>query len=106
MIANGTVRKLFAVLAEPPPDYRWALYDQDNRVLDPDPVLLPRGGPVYLALLPKRPGYEFPGELADLVRRWRLERVATAQPGLLIYRAAQGEADGSTPLSPPPSPPP
>lgn len=93
VIANGTVRKLFAVLSEEPPDYRWVPYDLDNRVLDPAPALADEDGPTYVALLPKRPGYEFPTELAELVRRLRLRRVATAHSGLLLYRAEPPDAD-------------
>lgn len=91
VIANRQVRKLFAVLDPDQPRYRWIEYERDNRVLDPAPHL---GGeaPVYFAILPKRPGFEFPEVLAELIRRHGLERIPNGRDGLLLYRSPGGAA--------------
>jgi hypothetical protein len=86
LVGSDTVRKLFALLGTDLPSYRWLSYDEYGRTRDLFPALDAIPGDWYLAVLPKRPGYEFTDVLQDYLRRFRMIRIETAAPALLLYK--------------------
>ncbi len=100
VVGNSTVRKLFAELGAPTPVYQWLPYDLAGVIQDLGPQLEAHHDEWYLAVLPKRPGFEFPGILARYVRTYRPEIIETEAPGLILYLV-----EGRDPGHPPPSPP-
>lgn len=93
VVGNSTLRKLFAILDSDLPPYRWIAYDREGEVIGPaalDRALAasPDGAERwYLAVLPKRPGYEFPFELRETIRRYHMIPIQTPAPDLILYRS-------------------
>jgi hypothetical protein len=86
IVGNYPIEKLFAVPWPGLPDYRWEHYESRGTADSPDSIRS-EGRPWYLALLPKTPGSERPELLQQYVTRYRMTRVPTAHPTLILYRA-------------------
>lgn len=88
ILSDSTVRKLFAGLGSDLPTYRWIPYDRDGAPLDQSRVLDGLREPWYLAVLPRRPGYEFPETLIGILSRYRMTPVESGTANLLLYQAS------------------
>lgn len=88
VVANGAVRKLFASLDATPPYYRWLPYDFDGKTPDWGDAIAAETGDWYLAILPKRPGNEFPRVLDRYLRSYEAERIEAGAIRLILYRMA------------------
>lgn len=87
VIGNYHLAKLFAVPSSELPVYRWRHYDYSGTPIDHAAELHAEKHPWYLAIYPKTPGGEHPEILRQYLARYRLTRIQTAHPGLMLYRA-------------------
>jgi hypothetical protein len=95
VVGNYPIEKLFAVPWQGLPDYRWEGYEHHGAALDTAAVIRAEGRAWYLALLPKTPGGELPDVLQEYVARYRMTRVPTEHPTLILYRAGAPADSGA-----------
>lgn len=93
VVANRTLEKLFVAALELPA-YRWKAYDFQRRPFDHAAALAAERRPWFLALLPKTAGDELPETLNGYIARYRLTRIPTRHPRLILYQAVPQPENG------------
>ena len=91
VIANRNLTKLIGTPATGAPVYRWRVYQFLNVAYDHSAEISGEANVWYLAILPKAPGDELPDVLRDYIRRYKMQKIETANPNLILYRANAGQ---------------